>query len=85
METSIFTKCFKNEKPILEQMKKLRHMLKTFCAKSLKKIRISKQGLENNNLKYDQLINKRNKKKLKYKKDTTEEGGIEYLEKNSCH
>ena len=61
-KTNEFTDCFKDKKvPILKQVEKWRQVLKKFCFKAFKKIRIKKKKMSNPlNQDMTNMMNKRN-------------------------
>ena len=59
--TSEFTDCFKNEKPLLEQVENWENVLKTACKKAFKKIRIKSRQRMPQKGAVNNLINERNK------------------------
>ena len=59
--TSEFTDCFKNEKPLLEQVENWENVLKTACKKAFKKIRIKSRQRMPQKGEVNNLINERNK------------------------
>ena len=61
-ETQEFTRCFENELPVLEQIELWRKVLKKYCSKSFKKIRVTiKKRTKFINKEMANLINQRNK------------------------
>ena len=59
-DTKDFTDCFKDETPLLKQIKKWREVLKTYCTKAYKKIRIRKKSIKPIKQPLAKLINERN-------------------------
>ena len=59
-ETTQFTDCFKGDNTLLEKIEKWRGILKSFCEKSFKKIRIKRSGTQQISAILKELINKRN-------------------------
>ena len=56
-----FTKCFENKKPLLEQIKDWQQVLKSYCQKSFKKIRIRNIRMKPLKEPMNTMINERNK------------------------
>ena len=59
-ETDVFTECFNNNIPLLEQIENWTMLLNKFCSKSFKKIRIRRKNLKPIKASLKSLINKRN-------------------------
>jgi hypothetical protein len=60
-ETLEFTSCFEDDLPVMEQVEKWRTVLKSFCSKSFKKIRIkNRKNMKSIKPAITNLINKRN-------------------------
>ena len=59
-DTNAFTNCFEDETPLLEQISKWRQVLKTYCSKAYKKIRIRKKPIKPLKQPMASLINERN-------------------------
>ena len=59
-ETNEFTQCFEDKKPLFKQIQNWQQMLRKFCNKSFKKIRIKKKSIKPLKEPLKMLINQRN-------------------------
>ena len=59
-ETTDFTLCFEDEKPLLEQIENWQNVLKSYCAQSFRKIRIRKKNIKPLKQPLGRLIDERN-------------------------